>query len=99
MLDLSSLAKTETPEDIIKILTREKPTSIRSIDFFFNRHRERVVDHSKLLLVVHQLIKENVLAFTETELIIRGPTWTEPDFMKQGKYGIAAARTKNSEQE
>lgn len=96
MLDLSTLAKSETVEDVITFLARDKPISSRSVDFFFNRFKARVIDHGELLSAIYKLVELNILMFNETGLLIKGPAWREPDFMREGKYGIAATREDNA---
>lgn len=89
MLNLSELAASETIEDTIKFLVTRAPTSSHYIDLFFKKHRKKLTENSEILKATFDLLESEVLSLNEKQLIIKGPAWTAPEFMKQGKYGIA----------
>ena len=57
-----------------------------SLDRMFGRYKYEVVTSGELFRVYDRLFKEGVLAPGKNGVAIKGPNWTAPDFLTEGRY-------------
>lgn len=88
IIDLKSIAQSESIEDVIKFILRNGVTDSRTIDKFFSIHNREVIDTYKIWAVLDHMLDSKQIAINERGWFIQGENWTEPAFMKEGKYGI-----------
>ncbi|HEX8591856.1 MAG TPA: immunity protein [Pseudomonas sp.] len=74
----------ESVEDVVKIFALK--SGIPSLDIMFGRYRKEVVLSGELFRVYDRLFKEGVLAPGKNGVAIKGPNWTAPDFLTEGRH-------------
>ncbi|EGN2561347.1 immunity protein [Salmonella enterica] len=86
MLDLESIYKNESVEDVL--LHFALRTSYQTIDRMYVNYKFEVVANGELLKTHQKLFKEGKLKKTGKPLPEKGPNWKEPRFVTEKKYGI-----------
>ncbi|HDU4711202.1 TPA: immunity protein [Klebsiella aerogenes] len=86
MLDLESIYKNESVEDVLLHFTLRTPYP--SIDRMYVNYKFEVIEHGELLRTHQRLFDEGKLKNTGGPLPEKGPNWKEPKFVAEKKYGI-----------
>ncbi|EAA7513036.1 immunity protein [Salmonella enterica subsp. enterica serovar Bovismorbificans] len=86
MLDLESIYKNESVEDVLLHFALRTP--YQAIDRMYVNYKFEVVANGELLKTHQKLFKEGKLKKTGKPLPEKGPNWKEPRFVTEKKYGI-----------
>ncbi|EHP4083735.1 immunity protein [Salmonella enterica] len=86
MLDLESIYKNESVEDVLLHFALHTP--YQTIDRMYVNYKFEVVANGELLKTHQKLFKEGKLKKTGKPLPEKGPNWKEPRFVTEKKYGI-----------
>ncbi|MGS3449062.1 immunity protein [Klebsiella electrica] len=86
MLDLESIYKNESVEDVLLHFALQTPYP--SIDRMYVNYKFEVIEHGELLRTHQRLFDEGKLKKTGRPLPEKGPNWKEPKFVTEKKYGI-----------
>ncbi|EJB8386660.1 MULTISPECIES: immunity protein [Pseudomonas aeruginosa group] len=86
MLNLEAIYKNESIEDVLLYFAPRTPYP--SIDRMYVRYRFEAVASGELLRTHQRLFQEGKLKKTGRPLPEKGPSWKEPKFVTEKKYGI-----------
>lgn len=90
MIDFHKMIENETPADVIACLASGESSSLQHLDRLYSTHYSEKFNNLDLMELLQSMLDEEKLQhINDKGRLGKGPNWVKPDFMSEGKYGIA----------